>query len=149
MNIFKLTSNKAFLLYTIINLVCTGAGMGIPIFNIAFGLVVGWYLVRRNLLYTKENNILLHKLMINGFITSMVTLIFMLLIWGWSVSFLWDKSEKILNFGIPMLLYQPKASLIGWLVLMIIISPFLQFLLIIFSGHLTFLFYYKKQFRNM
>jgi hypothetical protein len=144
MNIFKLTSPKAFILYIIINLLCTGAGMGIPIFNIGFGLLVGWYLIRRNLLDTKESNILLQKLMITGFITSMVTFIFMLLIWGWSISFLWGASERIINFGIPMLLFQPQASLIGWLLLMVIISPFIQFLLTIFSGHLTLLLHYKK-----
>lgn len=144
MKIFKLAYPKAFILYVIINILCTGAGMGIPIFNIGSGLLVGWYSVKRNLLDTKESNIILKKLMITGFITSMVTFIFMLIIWGWSISYLWGTSEEIKNFGIPMLLFQPQASLIGWLVLMIIISPFMQFLLTIFSGHLTLLFHYKK-----
>jgi hypothetical protein len=38
------------------------------------------------------------------------------------------------NFGIPMILYDPRASFIGWMVLMIIISPVLQILTTVFSS---------------
>jgi hypothetical protein len=36
-------------------------------------------------------------------------------------------------------------SLIGWLVLMIAISPFLQLLTTVFAGHLTLLSLYRKK----
>jgi sorbitol-specific phosphotransferase system component IIBC len=32
------------------------------------------------------------------------------------------------EFGIPLILYSPRASFVGWLVLMVVISPALQFL---------------------
>jgi hypothetical protein len=144
MRILNLTSTKAFLLYVIIDILCTGMGMGIPIFNIGFGLITGWYLTMRNMPGTGEINVFLQKLLTGAVITSVVTVLCMLLIWGWSIPLLWSASDKIENFGIPMLLFQPRASLAGWLVLMIFISPFLQFLLTIFSGHLTLIFYFKK-----
>jgi hypothetical protein len=48
------------------------------------------------------------------------------------------------NMGLPLLLYEPKASLIGWLVLMILISPFLQFLMTVFGSFLTFQFVFNR-----
>jgi hypothetical protein len=36
-----------------------------------------------------------------------------------------------------MNLYEPEASFIGWMLLMIIISPFLQLITSVFSGYLA------------
>jgi hypothetical protein len=36
-----------------------------------------------------------------------------------------------------MILYDPTASFVGWLVLMIAVSPFLQLLTTVFGSHLT------------
>jgi hypothetical protein len=52
---------------------------------------------------------------------------------------LFDPSADLVETGIPMILYEPKASLIGWLVLMIVLSPFLQFLMALFGAHLALL----------
>ncbi len=41
------------------------------------------------------------------------------------------------NTGIPMVLYGPKASFYGWIVLMVLISPFLQLLAVVFSSFLA------------
>jgi hypothetical protein len=38
-----------------------------------------------------------------------------------------------------MILYDPKASFIGWLVPMIFISPFLQLLTTVFGSYMTLL----------
>jgi len=43
------------------------------------------------------------------------------------------------NFGIPLILYEPRASFIVWLILMIVISPFLQFLMTLFGAQLALL----------
>jgi hypothetical protein len=48
------------------------------------------------------------------------------------------------NMGLPLLLYEPRESLIGWLVLMILVSPFLQFLLTVFGSHVTLLFMFSR-----
>ena len=50
-----------------------------------------------------------------------------------------DPQADLANFGIPMILYGPQASFIGWLVLMIVISPFLQLLATLFGAHVTML----------
>jgi hypothetical protein len=50
-----------------------------------------------------------------------------------------DPVADLANFGIPLILYDPTASFIGWLALMIVISPFLQFLMALFGAHLTLL----------
>ena len=42
-------------------------------------------------------------------------------------------------FSIPLILYDPSARFAGWLVLMIVISPFLQFLMTLLGAHLALL----------
>jgi hypothetical protein len=56
------------------------------------------------------------------------TLVVMVAIWGRSVAMFFDPASDFENFGIPLILYSPKASFIGWLALMMLISPLLQVL---------------------
>jgi hypothetical protein len=48
---------------------------------------------------------------------------------------LFDPLTDFADFGIPMILYDPRVSFVGWLVLMIVISPFLQLLTTVFASH--------------
>jgi hypothetical protein len=80
-----------------------------------------------------------------SWVTAMVTFVGMAIIWGWSIPMLFKSKEEIANFGLPLILYDPRASLIGWLILMIVISPFLQLLTTVFAGHLTLLLSYRKK----
>jgi hypothetical protein len=61
----------------------------------------------------------------------------MLAIWGTTIPMLFDPTVDLANFGHPMLLFDPRASFIGWLILMIIISPILQLMTTIFSAFIT------------
>ncbi|MBU0475561.1 MAG: hypothetical protein KKF62_15540 [Bacteroidetes bacterium] len=88
---------------------------------------------------------ILKRLLIYSFITAGITFLGMLLLWGWSAKMLSGSDTEIANFGIPLILYEPRISLIGWLMLMIAISPFLQLLSTVFAGHLTLLSIYKKE----
>jgi len=63
----------------------------------------------------------------------------MTVICGTCISLLFDPITDLANFGIPLILYDPKASFIGWLILMIAVSPFLQLLTTLFGSHLTLL----------
>jgi hypothetical protein len=63
----------------------------------------------------------------------------MSIIWGNTISMLFNPSADFKNFGIPLILYDPKLSFMGWLILMILISPFLQLLTTIFTAYLTLL----------
>jgi hypothetical protein len=61
----------------------------------------------------------------------------MAVIWGMTSPMLFDPNSDFENFGHPFILYDPKLSFIGWLVLMIFISPFLQLLTTVFGAYLT------------
>jgi hypothetical protein len=48
-----------------------------------------------------------------------------------------DPAADFENFGHPMILFDPRISFIGWLILMIIISPIVQLMASIFSAFIT------------
>jgi hypothetical protein len=67
-------------------------------------------------------------------VASSLTLILMLGIWLPFGSLLFDPTTDLAETGIPMILFEPKASFVAWEILMIIVSPFLQFLMTVFGG---------------
>ncbi len=78
-------------------------------------------------------------MLLGAALTSAFTFVGMALLWGRFIPMLFDPTADLANLGIPLILYEPLASLIGWLVLMIVISPFLQFLMTLLGSHLTLL----------
>jgi hypothetical protein len=126
-------------LFVIVDVFCMGIGMGVPVFNILLGFVVGWYIVRWISTDSREVNDILQRLLRIAAFTSGVTMAGMIIIWGPSAAMLNGPNANLANFGIPQILFEPRASFIGWLFLMIAISPFLQLLTTIFGGHLTLL----------
>lgn len=135
--LFDLRIGWAFALYAILDIFCVGLGMGIPIFCILLGLPVGWYLARRIMPWATEPRQMLSKMLLGAALTSSFSLLLMAVLWGPSVGMLFDPAADLADFGIPMILYEPLASFVGWLVLMIAISPFLQFLMTLFGSHVT------------
>jgi len=138
--IFKLDLKIAFLIFVLIDLICIGMGMGVPIFCVLFGFLVGWYISRRITL-SREGDLAgnLRKILRYAILTSLFTFVMMCILWGRTVKLLFKPDTDFVNFGTPLILYDPKLSFIGWLVLMIFISPFLQLLTTIFTSHLTLL----------
>jgi hypothetical protein len=134
-----LTSNKWAVLavYVVLDVVCVGMGMGVPIFCIVLGFPVGWYIAIRAVRSTSNLGPVLKRTVIQATLTSAVTFAIMVLIWGNTARMLLDPAADFANFGIPMILYEPKVSFVGWLVLMIFISPFLQLLTTLFASHVT------------
>lgn len=108
-------------------------GMGVPIFNILFGFVIGFYLFNY-FAKNKENN--LKTIFKFGFVGAFLSFILLAMIWWPYIIKLFDRSYDFLNNGIPLILYTPKASFIGWLILMLFISPFLQLMATIFAVYL-------------
>ena len=125
------------LISVIIFTVLSGIGMGVPILNILFGFVVGWYSARRAQALYEDRKKVLSKILIYSLFCAGITLIIMLAIWGTTFPMLFDPAADFLNFGHPMILFDPRISFIGWLVLMIIISPLLQLMASIFSAFIT------------
>jgi len=137
--IFKLKLKIAIVIFAVIDLLCVGLGMGVPIFCVLFGFLVGWYIARRSMIEMKGLKKILRRIMAYAIITWFFTFLMMIFIWGPMILWLFDPQADFKNSGIPLILYEPKLSFIGWLVLMIFISPFLQLLTTIFASYLTLL----------
>lgn len=112
-------------------------GMGLPIFCILFGFLVGWYVVRYLYKDEQEPVMMMKRIWKYAVITSGFTFLFMVMIWGRMVIMLVDPNTDFYNFGIPFILYDPKASFLGWLILMIFISPFLQLMTTVVAAFLA------------
>jgi hypothetical protein len=124
-------------LYIIIDVLCLGAGMGVPIFCILLGFPAGWYIAGRSMARYRDSDLILRKILSSSVMTSAFTFLMMIIIWGRMIPMLFDPLSDFNNFGHPYILYDPKISFIGWLVLMIFISPILQLLTTVFASHLT------------
>ena len=146
--ILRINTKFAFLLFCILDLLCVGMGMGVPFFCIMFGFVVGWYITKRATMLTVSLKEVFRKVLAQALITSLFTFAVMGIIWGPTIRMLFDPAADFKNFGIPLILYDPKISFVGWLVLMIFISPFLQLLTTIFTSYLTLLNWFKKDLRK-
>lgn len=135
--IFKINKRVISVTFILTDLFCIGMGMGVPIFCILYGFPIGWYIARRVIMNTKDGGILLKRIFKYSVLTSSVTFVVMAVIWGITTPMLFDPNSDFENFGHPFILYDPKLSFIGWLVLMIFISPFLQLLATVFGAFLT------------
>ena len=133
-----------FLIFVFLDILCIGMGMGVPIFCILFGFPVGWFVVKYLTSTITSIPLVLRKVLNYALLASLVTLLGMLLIWGPTLTYLFDPGKDLANFGAPMILYEPLASFIGWQALMILISPFLQLLTIVFGAYLALLGWLKK-----
>jgi hypothetical protein len=137
--VFSLKIGWALAIFALLDIVCVGLGMGVPIFCILFGLPVGWYIVRRIVTRPFNTRQMLNKMLLGAILTSAFTFVGMALLWGPWIALLFDPAANLANLGAPLILYEPVASFIGWLVLMIVISPFLQLLMTLLGSHLTLL----------
>ena len=130
---------RAFGIFIVLDTICIGMGMGVPIFCILFGFLVGWYVVKNITATATRMREIFRRVLVYATVTATVTLLGMVAIWGPSISMLFEPGRDLANTGVPMILYEPRASFIGWLVLMIVISPALQLLATLFGSHLTLL----------
>ena len=134
---FSLNIKITWAVYILLDILLTGFGMGVPIFCIMFGFPTGWYSAKRILTTTNSVKDSVRKIFVAALVTSFVTFIMMLAIWGPSFFMLFDHQFDVRNYGHPFFLYDPHTSFIGWLVLMIGVSPFLQLLATIFASYVT------------
>lgn len=137
MDIFKINIKLAIVMYIILDTVLVAIGMGVPFFCILFGFPVGWYLAKRLTLSQKNLKDVNRDILKYSFYTTLVTFLWMLVIWAPSSTMLMNPTVNFANWGIPMILYDPKISFIGWLILMVFISPFLQMLTTVFTAQVT------------
>lgn len=119
-------------------------GMGVPIFSILLGFIAGWLAVKFIINQISDPAQVLARVLTYAIVMAGFTFLAMLLVWGPFASNLFDPAKDLANTGIPMILFEPRASFIGWIVLMVVISPFLQLLTILFSAYLTLLGWLKN-----
>ena len=133
-----------FLGFAAADILCVGAGMGVPIFPILLGFPVGYAIARTLAARSLALRDLLAKILLCAALTSAFTLVLMMVIWGPVAIRLADPAFDVANFGIPLILYDPLASFVGWLGLMIVVSPFLQLLTTLLGAHLTLLWWLER-----
>lgn len=121
------------LLILALDLVLTAAGMGVPIFSIMLGFIVGLLVVRRVRRRGGTPEEIAAQAWLYGLILSAFTFAMMIAVWLRLGLVLLEPNADLAGTGIPQILFSPGASLIGWLVLMIVISPFLQLMSVGFS----------------
>ncbi len=126
-------------LFVLLDIICIGMGMGVPIFCIMLGVFVGWYIVRSIIAKTTDMREVFRRIFLYAIVAAAVTMLGMAAIWGPFALQLFDPNQDLADTGIPMILFEPLPSFIGWIMLMIVISPTLQFLTTLFGAHLTLL----------
>lgn len=122
-----------------LDLLTVGMGMGVPFFTILLGFPLGWYFARRAALSGDGMGMTLRRVFRWSALLVLFSAIVLLAIWGPTLPWLWGPADELANFGIPMILYEPKASFIGWIVLMVVISPLLQGLAALCAAYATFM----------
>jgi len=124
--------------YAILDVLLAGLGMGTAAFCIVLGLPVGWFAARRAEFHVPELRGALTRSLRYALVTSGITVLIMLAIWGRLVPYLFARVTDPGNMGLPLDLYSTKASLYGWLVLMVGVGPAFQFLVTVFGAYLAF-----------
>jgi prolipoprotein diacylglyceryltransferase len=135
--LIKLNAKIVCILYMVVDIIYAGMGMGVPIFCIMLGFPLGWYIVKRISESTEDSHLMFYKILKLSLLASAFTFLLMVVIWGRTIPMLFDPMSDFKNFGHPFILYEPKISFIGWLILMIFISPFLQLLATVFASFIT------------
>jgi hypothetical protein len=129
----------ALVIFVLIDIIFIGMGMAVPFFCILLGIPLGWFLVVYVTVKPTQVRDVMWKVLIYAAIAAGITMVGMLILWIPVSTMLFDPSNDLSTSGVPLILYEPRASLIGWLALMIVISPVLQLLTTLFGAYLTLL----------
>jgi len=113
--------------------------MGVPFFCILMGIPLGWFLVLYVTASVSGTREVMLKVITYAAIAATITMVAMLILWLPLSKMLFDPGNDLSTAGVPLILYEPRASLIGWLGLMIMVSPVLQLLTTLFGAWLTLL----------
>ncbi|MDD5014958.1 MAG: hypothetical protein PHW73_07640, partial [Atribacterota bacterium] len=79
--LLKLNTKIVIILYILIEIICVGMGMGVPIFCILFGFPFGWYIVRRICTSMEYSYLILYQILKLSFLASVFTFLLMIVIW--------------------------------------------------------------------
>ena len=130
--------------YTVMDVLFAGLGMGTPAFTPLLGFAVGWFAARRAEFFKPDVRGAMLRSLRYALVTSGITVVIMALVWARLVPYLFERRVDPGNMGLPLDLYSTRASLGGWLLLMVGVGPAAQFLLTAFGSYLTFLVRFKR-----
>jgi hypothetical protein len=130
--ILNLDVALVFPCFILLDLACVALGAGVPVFSILFGFPVGWYIAAKTLHDGTVN--VFGRILYRAFMTSSVTFLMMAVIWKDMIPLIHNPATDYRNYGHPLFLYDPKISFIGWILLMIVVAPFLQMLTTVFAS---------------
>ena len=122
---------KTISLLSLADIISTFLGMGVPIVNILIGVPLGWFYVNKSKGDIRRR---LKGLVNIALLASFITFLIMCVIWIPQLRILWVEGYDLKEFGHPLWLYDPFISFIGFIILMVIVSPVLQFLCVIGGG---------------
>lgn len=136
---FRWNTKIVTALVVFFDLLTVGMGMGVPFFTILLGFPLGWYFARRAHLAGDGAGKALRQVFRWSVMVVVFTVAVLAVIWGPAVVMLADPAADLANFGIPLILYTPRASFIGWILLMVLVSPLLQGLAALGAAYATFM----------
>jgi prolipoprotein diacylglyceryltransferase len=125
----------AFPCFILLDVACVALGVGVPVFSVLFGFPVGWYIAEKTL-HDRTRNVFT-RILYRSFMTSAITFLIMAVVWKDMIPLIHNPGTDYRNFGHPLFLYDPRLSFIGWVILMIVVSPFLQMLTTVFASFIT------------
>jgi len=116
------------------NVFAIGIGMGVPVFAILLAFPVGWWLGARYAVAEPSVRAALRSLVLAAAGLAAVSFVVLLVVWGPHIPKAFDPAVDAVSYGIPLILYTSRASMIGWFVLMLVISPVVQFMAVASTG---------------
>jgi hypothetical protein len=135
--VLGLRSEWALVVYVAADVICVMLGMGVPIFCILLGVPVGWYVAERGIERGVPEGRVRTSAVRSGVATAAVTLFIMVLVWGRSVALFFAPGVDLAGVSIPPILYDVRASFVGWMALVIVVAPAVQVAMTLFGAHLT------------
>jgi hypothetical protein len=131
----SMSPSVAVALFVLLDVLTVGVGMGVPFFTILLGFPVGGLAARRRLsLPLPEALVACFHVALR---TSAFSLIVLGVIWLPWLPTAWGPEAELAKTGVPLILYEPRASFIGWMALMLVISPLAQVLTTLAGSYVT------------
>ena len=131
---YKITKHPLFryaLAYIIFDVILVYIGVGTPFLCVLAGFILGWYTPAAGGSTLPQQLRSGLKLAIAA---SFVTFVIMFANWTPAIIKAMDPAFDYAQASVPQFLSNPTASYIGWMMLMIVISPILQTLTMVFTS---------------
>lgn len=117
----------------LVDVFAIGLGMGVPVFAIVLGAPVGWWFARRQCVEAPLRETA-RALALAGAALATVSFVALAVVWGPSLHLAFGPDVSASEYGIPLIFYGERASMIGWFVLMLVVSPLAQFMTVVAAG---------------